>query len=133
MSAIPTGNSVNMWVFVTVFGPAQWAVFLALLAVLAVLVAAATAKDVRVNDEEEARGSASMRHVVQSSILTALLFSAQMGEHPPPRARPAIRLLTLTLSLLSLLMFVYYTNDITATMTSGPPKVNLFVVLGQSL
>ena len=123
-----------MWVFVTVFGPAQWAVFLALLAVLAVLVAAVTAKDVRVvNDEEEARGSASIRHVVQSSILTALLFSAQMGEHPPPRARPAIRLLTLTLSLLSLLMFVYYTNDITATMTSGPPKVNLFVVLGQSL
>ena len=121
-----------MWVFVTVFGPAQWAVFLVLLAVLAVLVAA-TAKDVRVDNEEEARGSASIRHVVQSSLLTALLFSAQMGEHPPPRARTAIRLLTLTLSLLSLLMFVYYTNDITATMTSGPPKVNFFVVLGQSL
>ena len=33
------------------------------------------------------------------------------------------RLLTLSLSSLTLILFIYYTTDITAKMTSGPPKI----------
>ena len=45
-----------------------------------------------------------------------------MGSHTNSR-KLATRLLTLTLSFLTLMMFAFYTTDITAKMTSGPPGI----------
>ena len=39
MSALPKGHSPHMWVYVRVFGVAQWAIFLALLITLGLVTA----------------------------------------------------------------------------------------------
>ena len=46
------------------------------------------------------------------------MFAIQMGEHSERH-----RLLSLTLSFLTMFIFIYYANDITAEMTSGPAKI----------
>ena len=54
-----------------------------------------------------------------SSCLTLVaLFAIQMGEHTNSTFLSP-RILTLTASLLTLILFGYYANDITADMTSG--------------
>ena len=39
MSALPKGNKMNMWVYVRVFGVAQWAIFSILLITLGLVIA----------------------------------------------------------------------------------------------
>ena len=119
MQPSPKGNSANMWVFVTVFNLTQWTCFLVWLTVLVVFMT--IVNSIQSGNKLTSRSSPMSR--AGSSLTTALMFTLQMGDHPPPRARPVIRMLTLTLALLTLFMFIYYTTDITAQMTSGPPKV----------
>ena len=58
-----------------------------------------------------------------SSCLTLVaLFAIQMGEHTNSTFLSP-RILTLTASLLTLILFGYYANDITADMTSGVKRV----------
>ena len=50
----------------------------------------------------------------------------QLGDHPATSgSQITARLLTLTASLLTLLMFVYYTTDITSKMTVGESEVQI--------
>ena len=56
-----------------------------------------------------------------SHIAMLLLFVVQMGEHSSNG--PTIRVLSMTLAMLTFLMFMYYNCDITAEMTSGPPAI----------
>ena len=51
-----------------------------------------------------------------------LLYTVQMGSHTNSK-QLAPRMLTLTMSILTLLFFVFYTGDITAEMTSGPSDI----------
>ena len=52
--------------------------------------------------------------------------TTQLGDHPATSgSQITARLLTLTASLLTLLMFVYYTTDITSKMTVGESKVQI--------
>ena len=48
------------------------------------------------------------------------MFAIQMGEHSKRH-----RLLSLTLSFLTMFIFIYYANDITAEMTSGPAETQI--------
>ena len=57
-----------------------------------------------------------------SIIGTIYLFVIQQGTHTNYHNISA-RMLTLTAATLSLLMFSYYTTDITAEMTSGPGDI----------
>ena len=117
MSAIPRGNTMNMWGYVRVFGVDQWAIFLALLMTLGLgLYAAASANALREKTERS-----SLKYAL-SDFSTTLLFVLQMGEHTSVD-KLAIRLLSMTMAMLTLLMFLYYNCDITAKMTSGPPGV----------
>ena len=56
-----------------------------------------------------------------NDITMTLLFVVQMGEHSSDGL--AVRLLSMTMAMLTLFMFMYYNCDITAEMTSGPPDI----------
>ena len=114
MSAIPRDNTMNMWVYVRVFGIAQWAVFLALLMTLGFGLYAGTSR-------KNTEWGSSMKYAF-SDFSTTLLFVLQMGEHTSVK-KLAIRLLSMTMAMLTLIMFLYYNCDITAEMTSGPPEI----------
>ena len=48
------------------------------------------------------------------------MFTIQQGSHTE-RKNLSIRIISMTMALVTLLMFIYYANDITAKMTAGPP------------
>ena len=50
------------------------------------------------------------------------LYAIQMGSHTNSKF-VSLRLLTLTTSMLTLVLFGYYANDITANMTAGAPRI----------
>ena len=57
-----------------------------------------------------------------SAFSIVCLYVLQMGSHTSSK-KLAPRLLTLTMSILTLLVFIFYTGDITADMTSGPSDI----------
>ena len=63
-----------------------------------------------------------MKETVVSNIALLSQYSLQMGSHPNGRWL-ATRVLTLTASFITFLMFVYFCVDITAEMTAGPPEI----------
>ena len=118
MSAIPRGNTRNMWGYVRVFGVAQWTIFLALLMTLGFGLYATTSVNTLRRENTE---SSSMKYAL-SDFSTALLFVLQMGEHTSVN-KLATRLISMTMAMLTFLMFLYYNCVITAEMTSGPPGI----------
>ena len=130
-AAKPKGTAPNIWVYVNVFGVSQWAIFLALL-ILVVIMISLDKKIVQpdsVNAFGTKRGSQSHYKLdsVMSGVALVGLYTIQMGSQTNGQ-HLGIRLLTFTTSMLTLLMFVYYTTDITSQMTSGPTQsaVNSF-------
>ena len=122
-AAKPKGTAPNMWVYVNVFGVSQWAIFLALLIIVVIMIS--LIKKVEqpgsVNAFGTKRGNQSHYKLesVMSEVAMVGLYTIQMGSQTNGQ-HLGIRLITFTASMLTLLMFVYYTNDITSTMTSGP-------------
>ena len=57
-----------------------------------------------------------------SALTMAFLYTLQMGSHLNSQTM-APKLLTLSMSILTLIFFVFYAGDITAEMTSGPPGI----------
>ena len=110
----PTGIAPNMWVYVRVFGVIQWAIYLLLLMVFA------TVMTMILMWRREKWQDSQMKYV-PTALGTSFLFTIQMGEHPDTKYL-GTRILTLTTAMLTLLLWVYYNNDITAEMTSGPPE-----------
>ena len=115
ISAIPKGTAVNIWVYLRVFGVIQWTIFLTLLVGCVIMLTISTS--LRKETTEE-----SQLNIALEAIATAYLFTIQLGDHVNTRFL-GNRLLLLTTSMLTLLMFVYYTTDITAEMTSGATKI----------
>ena len=111
----PTGIAPNMWVYVRVFGVIQWVIFMML------LIAFAMVMTMMLLWRREQWQDTQMKYV-PTAFGTSFLFTIQMGEHPDTN-HFGTRILTLTTSMLTLLLWVYYTNDITAEMTSGPPGI----------
>ena len=60
--------------------------------------------------------------VFGSGLVTAYLYTIQLGDHPTSK-HLRYKLLLITMSLMTLLMFTFYTSQITAEMTSGPAKI----------
>ena len=111
----PTGRAPNMWVFVRVFGVIQWAIFLML------LIGFALVMTITLLSRREQWQDTQLKYL-PTSLGTSFLFTIQMGEHTDTK-HIGTRVLTFTLSMLTLLLWVYYNNDITAEMTSGPSGI----------
>ena len=122
IAAIPTGSSPEVWVYVNIFGIHQWITFFALLVLTA---AALYFLNILIGHEssmEFGNRRGAQRDIKLSSSYSAIalvyLYTIQMGSHTDSKQLP-LRLLTLTLSFLTMLLFIYYASDITAEMTSG--------------
>ena len=109
----PKGHTLDIWAYVKVFKVVQWTIFFALLSSSVMM----TLLFHTLGQESEQ----SKLNITLKSIETAYLFMIQLGDHA--NSKSGMRLLTLTIAMLTMVMFVHYTNDITAKMTSGPPKI----------
>ena len=110
MGAIQTKNTLDTWAYIKVFGVPQWTVYLTL---LVVFVTAITVSEACL---EPKKTESHFSHFL-SNIAMSYLFTIQQGSHS--NINRATRLLSLTASMLTLYMFICYTNDITAKMTAG--------------
>ena len=123
IAATPEGVSINMWAYLGVFGVFQWMIFITLLVLMAIGLSVIFTLD---NDLEFAVKRSSNNNYQLNSKSSALaivfLYTIQMGSHTNSK-KLAPRLLTLTLSILTLLLFAFFTTDLTAEMTSGPPDI----------
>ena len=123
-----SSTAPNMWVYVQVFGLFQWSIFLGLLTLLVMgffLANSLTLDDgVMVFATKKGNQAHLKFDSVASSLSLVYLYTIQMGSHLETKQK-ATRLLTMTTSVLTLLFFVYYTTDITANMTHGPPRIPL--------
>ena len=106
-----TGRAIDMWVYLSVFGIKPWAIFFTLLLLLALglTIVKALCKEGMWGTED-------------SSLFLVYLYVIQLGSHTRAKML-ATRLLTMVAAMLTFLIFVYYTTNITAEMTSGPPKI----------
>ena len=109
----PNASSINVWVYVQVFGFEQWAVLVGLLS--GFTIALTIAYNILTIDNEK---GASFRDNASKALATSFLFMLQSGDHPNVK-NIGLRMLSSTASFLTLLIFIYYNGDITAEMTSG--------------
>ena len=114
VAGVPTGTAIDAWAYVTVFEFPQWLIYFSILFLLSfglMFIGALSLKD--------------SHHVggtpFYEGFATTLLFVIQQGNHPPNGQIAAKRILTLTTSMLTLLVFIYYSNDITSKLTAGSP------------
>ena len=119
----------NLWTYVGVFGVYEWVIYFS----LGFLLVAGFSLKINLLKEDNKnlnfgtkRGSHKNYQLqsISSGMSLFLLYAIQMGSHTNSR-HLAQRLLTLTGSMLTFLMFVYFAMDITAEMTSGPTKVSI--------
>ena len=119
LAAVRTENVVKTTVHIDVFGLGQWMVIFAALIVISLLT----------HMFQVVLVGYSKRHTVPWSEGLALpfLFLIQQGSHPEDR-HLAKSTLSLTLSLVTMMVFIYYANDITSEMTAGspPPSIESF-------
>lgn len=120
------GAAPNTWVYINVFGLNQWMIFIILLILIVngLTVMHAFSEDQSGREFGTKRGSNKNYWLdsASSALAMVFLFTLQMGSHTNSK-QLAPRLLTLTMSILTLLFFVFYAGDITAKMTSGSPKI----------
>ena len=103
-------NTLDVWAFIEVFGLSQWLLYSSIL----IMITLAIMFDQILLEEKSLRESVSERFAM------TYLFFLQQGEHPQKR-HISIRIMSLTLSMVTLVLFIYYANDITAKMTAGMP------------
>ena len=110
LAGVPKENAPDAWVYIDVFGWLQWLLLFLLLTIISLMM--------------PLFGILLGRNLYSSSLsegfATTYLFLLQQGDHPENRLM-AKRILSITTSMLTLLFFIYYANDITAKMTAGSP------------
>lgn len=111
IAGVPTGNAPDAWVYLEVFGLPQWIIFFSLLLVtsLAMKLTIALSKDI-IDDNSGIVG-----------LPTIYQFAIQGGSHPVTK-HVAPRMISFTVGMVTLLMFIYYGNEITSKMTAGSPR-----------
>ena len=109
-AGVTTENTIDVWAFVEVFGLSQWLLYSSIL----ILITIAIIIDQILLDDNSQRDSFSERFAM------TFLFFLQQGEHTQ-RRHTSIRIMSLTLSMVTLVLFVYYANELTAKLTAGMP------------
>ena len=107
---------LDMWVYVGVFGLAQWLIFTGFLLSFVLFFFVVSSTSVEAEDTSVTTKAITSIHMV-------LLFVIQLGAHPEGGSL-AKRFLYLTASTLTFLLFAYYTTEVTAQMTSTRPLAN---------
>ena len=123
LAEIPKGVSTDMWVYVSVFGLHQWIILIIFLILMTMGLSIIHA----LSDDKSGREFGTKRdsfknyklNSASSALSMVCLYTLQLGSHTNSR-KLATRLLTFTLSFLTMMMFAIYATDITANMTSGP-------------
>ena len=113
-AGVRTGTAPDAWVFIEVFGFWQWFAILSSLAVIAMVWPI-----IHFTLEKK-----NQRPPLYEGLVTVALFSIQNGNQPDSKFWTR-RILALTTSMMTLVVFVYYCNDITSKMTAGPPPINV--------
>ena len=110
------GTAPNLWVYLEVFGNLQWTMLFLMWFIISlgwILI------------DKVWKGRS---HDIKTSALEGFVmittFSIQQGSHPDRLQIKAKRILALTTSMLTILIFTYYANDITSKMTAGPPPIS---------
>ena len=122
IAAIPKGVSTNFWVYVSVFGVTQWIIYLALLLLVVTGISFINSLTTDASGIEFGDGKSANKDSTASGFALVYLYTIQMGSHTNS-TQMSFKLLSLTTSFLTLLIFTYYTTDITAEMTSGPSDI----------
>ena len=104
-----------MWVYVGVFELAQWLLFLGLLA--------ATFLALMIIGHNDKMDNAMVKNIFLG-VETVFMYTLQLGNHPLGE-RMSKRFLFLTASLLTFLIFAYYTTNVTALMTFTRATIQL--------
>ena len=118
LAGVPTGTAPNLWVYLTVYGNLQWTVFFLMFLVISL-------GSTLIDMIWKGRSHDSQTPSVLEGFFMVSMFSIQQGSHPDRGQIKAKRILALTTSMLTLLLFIYYANDITAKMTAGSPPISL--------
>ena len=112
LAGTPSGTAPDAWVYIEIFDFPQWLIFFSIMLVISLAMLFM-----------EALSDAGSGTRSYEGITMTLMFSIQQGSHPERRHMSAQRVLALTTSMLTLLVFIYYSNDITAKMTAGSPPI----------
>ena len=123
-AAKPKGTAPNMWVYIQVFRISPWIVYIVLLTLLGmalVMKSGLLGKDY-VATISKKNSSVNQRHEVFSNFCLVYIYAIQMGNHPNSKILTS-RMVTLTTSMVTLVMFTYFASQTTSEMTSGPPDI----------
>ena len=113
LAGVPTGTAPHSYVYMEIFGFLQWIVFLCALIIISLAMQFSHYILKENNDDRMWEG-----------FVTPYLFLLQKGNHPET-SHFSKRLLSFTTSILTLLMFIYYSNDITSKMTAGSAPISV--------
>ena len=116
LAGTPKGTAPDAWVYIEIFGLPQWLTFFSILLVIAI----AWSGIQRISGHERQSGQ---RGTAYEGFLMASLYCIQQGSHPGNMDLVAKRLLALTTSAITLIVWIYYSNDITSKMTAGSPPI----------
>ena len=116
LAGVPQGTAPDVWVYFEVFGFNQWSTFLSCLLAISMALPFSYALVRKCSPESEEFHS-------YESVGMTCLFIIQQGSHPGVEQAASRRVLAITTSILAMLVFIYYSNDITSKMTAGPPPV----------
>ena len=104
------GKVLDMWVYLGVFGLDQWFILAAILAIIVLIF-------MLMPHIGKPKQEPSFVDKASEGMSTVFLYTMQLGGHPKESSMGK-RVLLLTVSLLTLCIFAYYTQDVTAQMTS---------------
>ena len=111
---IENSTAPDAWVYTQVFDTTQWLIYYAILILISVALLLLNILIKR--SHYDSQGIRTYDGLVMTS-----LFFIQQGSHPEVGQPASKRITALTTALLTLLVFIYYSNDITSKMTAGTP------------
>ena len=114
LAGVRSGTAPDAWVYIDVFGFWPWFAIISALSVIAIMwpiLHMALEKD-------------DQSLTLYEGVVTVSLFFIQNGDLPESKFWTR-RILALATSMLTLLVFIYYCNDITSKMTAGPPPLSV--------
>ena len=125
-SVIPKGAAPNMWVYVEVFGVHQWVIVIVLLVSLGSVLSMVPVVNILGTEGKFGTKRGAKKEYQMNSLLSCFvlvyLYAIQMGSHTNS-SKMSPRILTLTASFITFLIFVAFSTDITAEMTSNPSDI----------
>ena len=116
LAGVPKGTAPDDWVYIEVFHLPQWLTFFSILLVIAFVWSGMQTLSGH-HWQGVHRGS------VYEGFIKAASFSIQQGSHLGNMDLMAKRVLALATSTITMIVWIYYSNDITSKMTAGSPPI----------